>query len=238
MLVATGLEKLQEVEAAVQALNPAVRVLTVAMDVASEADVAGLFEQVRSTFGHADVLINNAVVLAGGPVLHETATDEFWSNFEVNTRGPYLLTKAFIAQLPTPETRATIATLTSFSAYQIYPFIAGYSISKLAAWSLAANVAVAYPNITSAVVHPGLVRTRQLQPAFQRFDLDSPELVGSVLAWIASDPERSHFLSGRIISSNWDVDGLLARKDEILASNKLQLDLVGPFGKEQFESKT
>jgi len=182
--------------------------------------------------------INNAVVLAGGPVIHETNTDEFWSNFEVNTRGPYLLTKAFIAQLPTPETRATIATLSSFSAYQVYPFMAGYSISKLAAWSLAANVAVAYPNVTSAVVHPGLVGTRLVQPAFRRFDLDSPELVGSVLVWIAADPERSHFLSGRMISANWDVEGLLARKEEILGSNKLQLELVGPFGKEQFEGKT
>jgi len=238
VLVATGMEKLKETEAAINSLNPDVKTLCVAMDVSSEADVASLFEQVKTTFGHADVLINNAVVLAGGPVIHETKTDEFWSNFEVNVRGPYLLTKAFISGLPSPDYPATIATIVSFSAYQIYPFIAGYGISKLAAWSLAANVAVAYPNITSAVVHPGLVQTRQLQPAFQRFDLDKPELVGSVLVWLAADPERSRFMSGRIMSANWDVEGLLARKDEILNSNKLQIDVPGPFGKEQFEGKT
>jgi hypothetical protein len=69
------------------------------------------------------------------------------------------------------------------------------------------------------------------------FNLDDPSLIGGVLVWLSADAERSKFLTGRFISANWDVEGLLARKDEILEKDLLTLDMKGPFGKEQFETK-
>lgn len=238
VLIARGEEKLKEVEAKVQKINSSIKTLAIPMDVTSESAVADLFARVKSTFGVADVLINNACVNEGGPVIHEADTSKWWSNFEVNLKAPFMLSKAFINQLPSKDYKATIGTLTTFTTYQVFPFMAGYAISKLGAQMLAANIASAYPNITCAIIHPGLVETRQLLPAFARFNLDPPDLVGSLLVWFASDPERSNFLSGRLITANWDVEGLLARKDEILGSNKLQLNLEGPFGKEQFEGKS
>jgi NAD(P)-dependent dehydrogenase (short-subunit alcohol dehydrogenase family) len=225
----------------VKSIDPNIEMLVVPTDISSPDAVKSLFDKVKAAFpdDHASILINNAALVSGGPTIHENTPDEFWRNFEVNLRGPFLLSRAFISQLPDPQkSPATIATLTTFSAYQVFPFMAGYAISKLGAWSLAANIAEAYKNITCAIVHPGLVKTRQLLDAFARFDLDPPELVGSVLVWIASDPERSRFLSGRMISANWDVEGLLERRVEILNSNMLKLDLVGPFGKEQFEKQS
>lgn len=51
------------------------------------------------------------------------------------------------------------------------------------------------------------------------------ELPGHFLVWLAS-PEGD-FLKGKYLWSNWDVDELKARKDEILAANKLATGLVG-----------
>jgi len=244
ILLARGQAGLDEAAAKARALNASVRVETVAMDISSEEAVAALFEKVGRDFGHADVLINNAVASEGGGAgaLHEVPVAAWWTDMEVNFRGPLLLMRAFIAQLPGNGLKgppsATIATLTSFSAFGIFPFMAPYSISKLAAQMLAANVAAAYPGITSAIIHPGLVDTQQLLPAFARFDLDNPALVGGLLVWMAADPARANFLGGRMVSANWDVEGLLARKDEILGSKALTLDLVGPFGKDQFEAKS
>lgn len=69
---------------------------------------------------------------------------------------------------------------------------------------------------------------------FRNFNMDTPDLAGGLCVWVAADPARSGFLSGRVISANWDVEELVARQSDILANNELTMDLVGNFGKEQF----
>lgn len=93
----------------------------------------------------------------------------------------------------------------------------------------------AYENLTIVSVHPGLVDT-EMNMDFQAFDFDAPELTGGLCAWIAADPARAGFLSGRVICANWDIEELVARKSDIVAKNELTMDLMGTFGKEQFES--
>jgi NADP-dependent 3-hydroxy acid dehydrogenase YdfG len=79
--VAKGPERLNEVAAEVSKLNPSVQVLAVPTDMQDEADVTALYTKVKETFGHADVLVNNAGVNNGGPVIHENDTKDWWSNF-------------------------------------------------------------------------------------------------------------------------------------------------------------
>src|SRR3569833_666714 len=244
ILLARGHAGLDEAAAKARALNASVRVETVAMDISSEEAVAALFEKGGRDFGHADVLINNAVASEGGGAgaLHEVPVAAWGTDMEVNFRGPLLLMRAFIAQLPGTGLKgppsATIATLTSFSAFGIFPFMAPYSISKHTTQKQTTNKTTTYPGITSAIIHPGLVDTQQLLPAFARFDLDNPALVGGLLVWMAADPARANFLGGRMVSANWAVEGLLARIGAVLGSKALTLDLVGPFGKDQFETKS
>jgi NAD(P)-dependent dehydrogenase (short-subunit alcohol dehydrogenase family) len=90
--------------------------------------------------------------------------------------------------------------------------------------------------LTVVSIHPGLVDTDMNDSDFLKFDLDTPLLAGGLCAWVAADPARSSFLSGRVISANWDVEELVARKADIVAKNELTMDLVGSFGKEQFAS--
>jgi NAD(P)-dependent dehydrogenase (short-subunit alcohol dehydrogenase family) len=116
------------------------------------------------------------------------------------------------------------------------PFMAGYVTSKLATVQLNANIAAAYPSINAVNIHPGLIETEMLKEPFKRFNMDDPSLTGGTLAWLAADHERSRFLSGRTIHANWDVEGLVARRDEIVKENLLTIGLQGKFGKDQFES--
>jgi hypothetical protein len=58
--------------------------------------------------------------------------------------------------------------------------------------------------------------------------LDTPELVGAFSVWLTT-PAAS-FLSGRFVSVNWDVEELLARKDEITGGNDLKTVIQGQFG--------
>jgi hypothetical protein len=96
-------------------------------------------------------------------------------------------------------------------------------------------VAAENPNIVAVALHPGIVDTDMTIDSFKRFALDKPELVGAVAVWLAgwNDPSR-HFLSGRYVSANWDVEELLERK-EIAEGNLLTMKLNADLGAAQFE---
>jgi NAD(P)-dependent dehydrogenase (short-subunit alcohol dehydrogenase family) len=145
--------------------------------------------------------------------------------------------KHFISLLPSPEYPAVITNLVTGITYKQIPHLSGYILSKLGSQQLTANIAAGYPNITAVNIAPGLYDTDMLTEAFRKFNLDDPSLIGGTLVWLGADAERSRFLSGRTTSANWDVDGLVARKEEIVSKDLIVLDWKGPFGKEQFENK-
>lgn len=151
---------------------------------------------------------------------------------EVNTKGAFLLAQHFLRALPA-SAPATIINLVTAGAWQVFPFMSGYSISKLATLQLMAHVAAAYPHVTTVCLHPGLVDTDMLLDAFRRFTLETPALIGGLAVWLSS--EKAKFLSGRVVASQWSVDDLVERKEEIEEQNLLRLDFVGKLGKEQFE---
>lgn len=222
-------------EAHVKKINPDVQVLSLAVDITNSRSVDVAFEKIKDTFGSADILINNAGVNfegEGNPVGEEDP-EGWWKNFEVNTKGTFLISRGFIRQLPSSETRATIVNLVTLAAWKTFAHLSGYGISKAGALQLAQHIAAGYPNINTVSVHPGLVETDMLMDQFRRFTRQTPELVGGLAVWL-SHP-HAQFLSGRTIGSHWSVDDLVARKDEIVSKNLLQLDLTGNFDGAQFE---
>jgi hypothetical protein len=76
--------------------------------------------------------------------------------------------------------------------------------------------------------------TNRVTDAFKRFSLDTLELVGGVGVWLATDDAR--FLSGRFVSANWYVDDLVAKKDELIAGNDLEIAFQEKFGQDQFNA--
>lgn len=142
------------------------------------------------------------------------------------------MTSHFLKSLPA-ESHGTIINLTSGQAYGIYPGSSAYALSKLVNLQMAAYVAAESKNVTSVSLHPGLVKTGMTQESFLKFALDSPELVGAVAVWLAT--EKAKFMNGRFMNINWNVDDLYERREEIQQGKLLQIDLQGSFGAEQFQ---
>ena len=69
VLVARSAEKLGEVAKSIATSHPHAETLPIPTDITSPKSVAALFEKVKETYGHADVLVNNAGLFkAIGPV--------------------------------------------------------------------------------------------------------------------------------------------------------------------------
>lgn len=133
--------------------------------------------------------------------------------------------------------KATIITMTSSSAWGIWPFLAAYSMSKAANIHYTATLAAAYPESLLAItINPGMNDTDILPQELLAagFNFNSPALAGGVIVWLAADSKRSQFLNGRVLTAEWDVEELVARKDEIVKKNLLTMQLNATLGLEQF----
>lgn len=109
-------------------------------------------------------------------------------------------------------------------------------MSKIAVSKFTSYLQFEYPGITSVSLEPGIIATDMAfsAPYLEPFMKDTFELVGGMSVWFASGDKA--FLSGRTISSNWDVDELEAKKEEIVDGDLLTLCYRGKFG--TGESKT
>jgi NAD(P)-dependent dehydrogenase (short-subunit alcohol dehydrogenase family) len=146
------------------------------------------------------------------------------------------MTQSFLKQLPNPSTPAKIITLTTGAAYEVFPNLSAYGISKLAVLELMTYVAAENPNVLAVALHPGVVDTEMTLDSFKRFALDTPELVGGITVWLAGwQGVTRTFLNGRFVSANWDVEELVQRRDEIEKEGLLKMDLKGTLGAAQFE---
>jgi NAD(P)-dependent dehydrogenase (short-subunit alcohol dehydrogenase family) len=123
--------------------------------------------------------------------------------------------------------------LTSALALTAMPIASSYGLSKLVVIQLQAYIAAEHPNITAVALHPGIVKTDMTHPIFEPFALDTPALIGGVGVWLST--EQAAFLSGKYIESNWSVEDLVAKKDEIVSKGLLSIILKGEFGSSQFE---
>lgn len=130
------------------------------------------------------------------------------------------------------EQKGTIINIVSAAAYLVNPGMSSYSIAKLALLQLSTFISAENPNIKAIAVHPGIIMTDMTLDIFKKFAKDTPELVGGLAVWLATD--KSDFLRGKYMESNWSVDDLVERKEEILGG-KLSIAVKGDFGSQQFE---
>tara|TARA_R110002060_G_scaffold33056_4_gene43773 strand:+ start:315 stop:740 length:426 start_codon:yes stop_codon:yes gene_type:complete len=111
----------------------------------------------------------------------------------------FLLTQGFLRLLG-KEKKGSIVTLSTSAAFMVFPGMSCYSLSKLASTQLQTFIAAENPNVTAISLHPGLVLTDMTMDAFRPYAKDTPELVGGVGVWLAT--EKAAFLNGRYIESN------------------------------------
>jgi NAD(P)-dependent dehydrogenase (short-subunit alcohol dehydrogenase family) len=149
-------------------------------DVAGQADVEHAIGQVIDTFGHIDVLVNNAGITgsAAATVCHETPVEDWDRVFAVNVRGAFLCARA---TLPAMVRRGSghVITVASAAGLIAFPGRCAYTASKGAALQLTKSLAVDYAGagIRANAVCPGFVETPMTQ-----WRLDVPELRARVEA--------------------------------------------------------
>ena len=145
---------------------------TYVADVSDPQSVELTFERIANEVGAADLLVNNAGIMA--PIGRDWDVDPkaWWRTFEVNVLGSYLCTRAVLPQMLVRRA-GRIINISSTAAYNRYPYYSAYGASKAALVHFTGSLADA--------VHEFGVRVFALSPGFVRTDMtealaDAPEL--------------------------------------------------------------
>ncbi|KAF2267668.1 dehydrogenase with different specificitie [Lojkania enalia] len=165
----------------------------------------------RAAFGDfIDILVNNAGVLFEKPLL-ETTPEDYAAIFDVNVRGPLLLTKAVVPYLRAP---GRIINVSSVGARIGMASLAMYAASKAGlegmSRCLAAELGDAGHTVNS--IEPGPTESdmlddvpkdladlqRKMTPVGHRFG--RADEVAQVVAWLAG--QESGWVSGQAISAS------------------------------------
>lgn len=213
-------------KAAQKAGKASPQILLLELDVASEASVTAAAAKVKAEFGRLDILINNAGYASPMVSIMEEDAGDWWRTWEVNVKGPFLLTRAFLPLLlSSAEGLKTIINVSSIGAHTRGSG-SGYTLSKLALLGFGETIANEHgeAGIVCFGIHPGAVPTElagNLPKAYRHMLIDSPELAGDSLVWLSEG--RKAWLNGRYVSCTWDMGELVAMRGEIEEGDLLKV---------------
>jgi len=133
--------------------------LPLKLDVGDAKTISEAATAVEKTFGRLDILINNAGILDLG-IIGELDPDKWWRIWEVNVRGPYLMTYSFLPLL-IRSGGGYIANTASVGAHLISPGASAYQASKAALVRFTEFINVEYGDkgILAFCIHPGNIPT-------------------------------------------------------------------------------
>ncbi|KAK5107345.1 hypothetical protein LTR62_001361 [Meristemomyces frigidus] len=118
--------------AAKEAGRPAPEGLVLTLDICSASSVASAAKTTSEAFGgKLDILIHNAGIIGPMGRMCDTDPNEWWKTWEVNVRGPFLVTRAF-TPLPLASQQKTLVTISSVDATIATPGAPGYKAAKTA----------------------------------------------------------------------------------------------------------
>ena len=150
-------------QAAKDARDLGVRSETVRGNVADEAHVQRMFDEIRERFGYLDILVNNSASGVNRPATELTAHHWDWT-LNVNARGAFLCARA---ALPLMQLRGggVVVSLSSLGANRVMKdyFLVGVSKAALEAVTRYLSVEFAPHGIRVNAVSGGLVETDALK---------------------------------------------------------------------------
>ncbi len=204
-VIVTGRRRL-ELDAAVAQLGP--RALGIKSDISQLSDLDNLYAEIKSKYGHLDVLVANA---GGGEMapLGAITEEHFDRTFDVNVKGTvFTVQKA----LPLLVEGASVIVIGSAISVQGGPGLSIYGATKAAVRNLVRSwiLDLKGRNIRINVLSPGPIKTPGLvglvPPEHQQAFLDiltgqvpmgrvgEPDEIGKVAVFLASD--ASSFVNG------------------------------------------
>ncbi|KAF2656566.1 NAD(P)-binding protein [Lophiostoma macrostomum CBS 122681] len=209
---------------------PGLKVLTCTADVSSASDIDRAFANIKSAFGTVDIFVSNAGVGATNETVAGSDVDAWWNAVTSNLKGSFLSARYFLAQAP--KEGAVLINLTTGIAHipPMFPGASSYAAAKAGALKLFEYAASENPEIGVYSVHPGIVES-DMNAKSGVPPQDDASLVAHHCVWLSSKDAK--FLTGKTVWAHWDVDELLARKNEIsgwsegLTLGLKKLDLEG-----------
>ncbi len=163
------------------------RAVTLAADLADEAQVKALLPRAADALGPVGVLVNNASVFENDTV--DTVTRERWdAHLAVNLRAPFVLIQEFARQLPA-DAGGSIVNLLDERVWSLTPYFVSYTLSKAGLWTLTQTMALALaPRIRVNGIGPGpaLPSPRQSHEQFLQQCQSMPLRRGTAPAEIAA----------------------------------------------------
>lgn len=181
------------------------RALPVSLDLADLEAPDAAFARIHSALGPVGALVASHSHSVDSGIL-DTTVEAFDRHFAVNTRGTWLLIRAFARQFAGPAGSGRVVALTSDHTAHNLPY--GASKGALDRIVIAAAVELAHLGITSNVVNPGPIDTGWMTPelatrlasetALGR--LGRPEDTADLVAFLLSP--RAAWITGQLLHSN------------------------------------
>ena len=185
----------------------------VATDVSDSTDVERMLATTTAEFGGVDVLVNNAGIEIGKPLM-ETSEAEFDHLMAVNLKGHWLCAKAVVPEMRR-RGRGAIVNTSSVLALASMRDCGVYTASKAAIMGLTRSMALEWTPLGIRVncVLPGSTETEMMYfgmdpahiPSRRRAEEETipigrvadPEEIAQASLWLASD--RASFASGTML---------------------------------------
>jgi glucose 1-dehydrogenase len=136
------------------------KAITIQGDITKTADTHNLIEQTYQQLGRCDILVNNAGIEIGADFWDVTEKD-YDAVLNVNLRGAFFLTQAFVRRLRDAKQPGRIINISSVHEDMVFPHFATYCASKGGMRMLMRNLSVELGplGITVNNIAPGAVST-------------------------------------------------------------------------------
>lgn len=187
------------------------RCLLIAGDIGDEQFCQHAVEQTVETFGHLDILVNNAAEQHPQESIENITAEQLERTFRTNIFSMFFLTKA---ALPHLKENSVIINTTSVTAYKGNPKLLDYSSTKgaIVAFTRSLSQSLVEKRIRVNGVAPGPIWTPLIPSTFPAEDVSSfgaqvpmqragqPDEVAPSYVFLASDD--SSYMTGQILHPN------------------------------------
>ena len=177
------------------------KAITIQADVSKTSGTQNLIDQTYQQLGRCDILVNNAGIEIGASFWDVTEKD-YDAVLDVNLKGAFFLTQAFVRRLRDGKQPGRIINISSVHEDMVFPHFSSYCVSKGGMRMLMRNLAVELGplGITVNNIAPGAIATPinakmmankpQLDALLANIPLGrmgTPEEVAGLALFLASD---------------------------------------------------
>lgn len=150
---------LESTRSNIESLVPGAHIHTYVSDVTDKDQIGAAFKAIHERVGEIHVLINNAgykpTVPPTSSAIKDLDVEEWWRCFQVNIKGSFLASQAFLRYKS--DQAVVLYVTTALSHFTGFPNNSAYSSSKAGAVRVFSTLQAEHPELRVICLHPGVV---------------------------------------------------------------------------------